>query len=179
MSFERAGAAELTLLEDIQRKRRTKSAVPEEDIGPPAPYPCGGPYLPELHGEVVQAVATKYVSPVRSKRFGKNAKPTFILWFKIISDGYEGVEAPCYFSMPAEGGRPSAASKYSRAWFIANEGPPLRGERMAYQRFLSSVFEVKLRLTKHARGGRKLAPENQYLVVDHIVALVAPGAKSR
>jgi limonene-1,2-epoxide hydrolase len=84
--------------------------------------------------------------------------------------------------MPKNDGRPSAANKFARHWCIANEGPPRRKgprERMAYKRFLGSIFEVELRLVTEGARGQKLAPENQYLVVHNIVSLVARGEKSR
>ena len=187
-SFDRAGVEELKTFKLRQQSDRKgeHDAAQAEDIGPPAPYPVGGPYLPELDGEVVHAMCLRYVSPVRSKRFGKKAKPTFILWFEIISDGYEGegIEAPCYFPMQDDPrARASESSKYGRAYIIANEGRPGRSEAQSYKRFLSSVFKVELRIVKEGRGRngkkRKLTPEQQYLVVENIVALVARGAKSR
>jgi hypothetical protein len=116
-------------------------------------------------------MATRYVAPLRSLRFGKKSKPTFYLWFEIIDDEYQGGKVVCAYPMPADGGRPSAASKYCRDWTIANEGSLLKGgEYMVYKRFPSSVFEVQLRLVTEERRGRKLTPEQQY-----IVRLVARG----
>ena len=188
MSFENPAALELAQFKDrrrrrqVERKAKVNSSEAPEAIGPLAPYSLG-PCLPELDGMIVQAQCTEFVPPRVSRRFGKNSAPTAYAKFTILDgETAAGEELFCAYSMPKNDGRPSAANKFARHWCIANEGPPRRKgprERMAYKRFLGSIFEVELRLVTEGARGQKLAPENQYLVVHNIVSLVARGEKSR
>ena len=174
-SFKRAGAAELKLL----NRKREHDVAKVDDLGWPSPY-SRGPYLPELHGEVVQARCTKFIGPRPTLRFGNNSKLTAYAWFTIMPhEPGADEELFCAYSFPPNRGRPSPSSKISLDYVIANEGRLGRKERMVWKRFIGSVFKVKLRLVKKGFRDRKLIGEQQYLVVDHIEELVARGSKSR
>ena len=168
MSFKRAGVAELKLL----NRKHEHDVAKADDLGWPSPY-SRGPYLPELHGEVVQARCTKFIGPRPTLRFGNNSKLTAYAWFTIMPhEPGADEELFCAYSFPPNRGRPSPSSKISLDYVIANEGRLGRKERMVWKRFVGSVFKVKLRLVTEAYDGRKLIGEQQYLVVHRIEELV-------
>ncbi len=115
-------------------------------------------------------MVTKVDTPTAPKIFGKKARKKLFLHFKLTA--YDDVELWCAMNYPE---RPTPATKYYRAWVIANDGPPKRRERMSPKRFKGSVFHVRCETVRRDFRGRELPPPLLYTVVREIVALEVQG----
>ena len=167
-----SAGADLKLVPDPQR------SVPDPKSGPAE----GGPlplrvdlHFPELDGREVLGCAVK-VEKRQVRRFGKDSPERLFVTFKLIEPGYDGEQL--WMSLQVRD-RPTPASKFYRAWTIANEGRPRRGERLVFKRFVSSVFRVRCRSVTRNSRQRLLTEDERYTVVDEIVALEARGRESR
>ena len=66
------------------------------------------------------------------------------------------------------------SSKYTRAWILAAGHKPMRTDRLSPRVFEGKRFKVRVRLVTHNSQRQPLAIEQQYSVIDEVLACLGP-----
>ncbi len=138
-------------------KKKYKSTSIGEDLI----FAGSHPLIPEGEYEAMADRIDKAVYHQKKKLY---------VWFKIISENYQGTTIFMSFNIPDDI-RPS--SKYYQEWVKANDGvQPLRNSRISPNVFKHKIFLIKVRTVLSDSKQAKLG-ENTYSVVDKILQVAA------
>ncbi len=142
--------------------------LPQHDALPDVVFECDSDIPPSIpdgdHYEVVFAKAEKRRMWGQEKLF---------LWFQMFTQG-ECVGQRFYMACNVVAkGRWTPSCKFWQAWVLASGHRPNRRDRMSTDVFKNKVFRVRIRKVVKTAKQLDRTPEQQYSVIDDLVAVVA------
>lgn len=96
-------------------------------------------------------------------------RQVLFLWFQISQGEFMGTELWIPFNLWKKSNKIPAGSKYYRAWCIANNGRPTRGDRISPRIFIKRRFLISVVTVSKDAKQRKLPDFLQYSRGDNVI----------